>query len=328
MARPLRIEYANAWYHILNRGRRGEPIFADTYDYIRFIDLLQDTSEQWNLRVAAYCLMPNHYHLLVQTPDANISRCMRHIDGVYTQRFNRRHKCDGPLLRGRYKSILIEVDSYLLTLVRYIHRNPIKAGLTQELGRYKWSSHRGYLSGAENWNWLYKNFVLSMLSKNKSDQIKNYRQFVSKEDEDGDEISKVLDKKKWPAILGTANFINMVKEKLFPEKVDEEVPQSRELAPAPEQIKIMVCQHYCINNAELMLSKRGVINEPRNVAIYLTRRLRGDSLKQIGEQFQMQKYSSVSSVIERMKSAMDRDIKLKNRVESMVYALSKSQEQT
>ena len=79
MARPLRIQYANAWYHILNRGRRSESIFADTYDYIRFIDLLQDTCEQWNLRVAAYCLMPNHYHLLVQTPDANISRCMRHI---------------------------------------------------------------------------------------------------------------------------------------------------------------------------------------------------------------------------------------------------------
>ena len=158
MARPLRIEYANAWYHILNRGRRGELIFADTYDYIGFIDLLIDTSEQWNLSVAAYCLMPNHYHLLVQTPDANISRCMRHIDGVYTQRFNRRHECDGPLFRGRYKSILVEADSYLLTLIRYIHRNPLKAGLTDKLDHYQWSSHRGYLSKAEKWNWLHKKF--------------------------------------------------------------------------------------------------------------------------------------------------------------------------
>jgi len=328
MARPLRIEYANAWYHILNRGRRGERIFADTQDYIGFIDVLVDTCELWNLRVAAYCLMPNHYHLLVQTPDANISRCMRHIDGVYTQRFNRRHECDGSLFRGRYKSILIEADSYLLTLVRYIHRNPIKAGLTDRPGGYKWSSHRGYLSRAEKWNWLHKNFVLSMLSKNKGEQARNYRQFISAEDEEVDEISKVLDRKKWPSILGTTNFMDKVKERFFPEKVDDEVPQSRELAPTPAQIKKAVCERYRINDDELLVSKRGVFNEPRNVAIYLARRLRGESLKQIGEQFQIKKYSSVSSVIERTKTAMAKDRKLRNRVESIVSALRKSQEQT
>jgi REP element-mobilizing transposase RayT len=328
MARPLRIEYANAWYHILNRGRRGESIFADNHDYIGFINLLQNTSEQWNLRVAAYCLMPNHYHLLVQTPDANISRCMRHIDGVYTQRFNRRHQCDGPLFRGRYKSILVEADNYLLILVRYIHRNPLKAGLTDDLSRYNWSSHRGYLSTAEKWNWLHKNFILSMLSKSGGERVKNYRQFISAEDEDGDKTSQVLDKKRWPAILGSASFINKVKERFFPEKVNDEVPQSRELAPTPAQIKKMVCEHYCINQDELLVSKRGVFNEPRNVAIYLTRRLRGDSLKQIGEQFQVRKYSSVSSVIGRMNTAITMDRKLRGRVEGLVSELYKSQEQT
>ena len=161
MSRPLRIKYPNAWYHILNRGRRKELIFIDKKDYYRFIDLLKDTSEQWNLRIAAYCLMPNHYHLLVQTPDANISRCMRHIDGVYTQRFNRHHECNGSLFRGRYKSILVDADRYLLQLARYIHYNPLKAGLTDRIDRYLWSSHRGYLSNAEKWNWLYKDFVFS-----------------------------------------------------------------------------------------------------------------------------------------------------------------------
>ena len=135
MARPLRIEYADAWYHIMNRGRRSESIFIEKRDYSGFIRLLKDTSGMWNLRIAAYCLMPNHYHILVQTPDANISRCMRHIDGVYTQRFNRFYQCDGPLFRGRYKSILIDADQYLLQLVRYIHRNPIKIGLTDQLDR-------------------------------------------------------------------------------------------------------------------------------------------------------------------------------------------------
>ena len=199
MARPLRIEYADAWYHIMNRGRRSELIFIHERDYSGFIELLKDTSEMWNLRITAYCLMPSHYHILVQTPDANISRCMRHIDGVYTQRFNRYHQCDGPLFRGRYKSILIDADQYLLQLVRYIHRNPLKAGLTDQLDRYVWSSHMGYMSTAENWNWLHKNFVLSMLSKIKDDRLEIYRQFVSAEDEE--DISKVFKKKKWPAIF-------------------------------------------------------------------------------------------------------------------------------
>jgi len=124
MSRPLRIEFPGAWYHIMNRGRRYEDIFSGPKDYQAFVELLKDSSSAWNLRVAAYCLMPNHYHLLVQSPYGNISRCMRHLNGVYTQSYNRRHKCDGPLFRGRYKSILVSADNYLLQLVRYIHNNP------------------------------------------------------------------------------------------------------------------------------------------------------------------------------------------------------------
>jgi REP element-mobilizing transposase RayT len=326
MSRPLRIVYANAWYHILNRGRRGEPIFTSNRDYIGFIELLKDTCEMWKLRVAAYCLMPNHYHLLVQTPNANISRCMRHIDGVYTQRFNRNHQSDGQLFRGRYKSILIDADHYLLQLVRYIHRNPLKAGLIDDMDRYVWSSHRGYLSKAEKWSWLYKDFVFSMLSKNKNDRLKNYRQFISLEDEE--DISQVLDKKKWPAILGPVDFINKVKERFFSEKIDDEVPQSRQLAPESDQIKRVVCDHYGIREKELLISRRGLSNEPRHMAIYLTRRLRGDSLKSIGEQFQVDKYSSVSSVIGRLNAAMAEDRRLRKQVEKLIFVLNKSQEQT
>ncbi|MBT8370281.1 MAG: transposase, partial [Deltaproteobacteria bacterium] len=95
--------------------------------------MLQEASEEWNIRVAAYCLMANHYHMLVHTPEGNISRARRHVNGVYTQRFNSRHHLDGQLFRGRYKSILVNGDSYLLQLVRYIHRNPLKAGLVDDM---------------------------------------------------------------------------------------------------------------------------------------------------------------------------------------------------
>lgn len=108
MARPLRIQFPDAWYHVMNRGRREDLIFKDKGDYYAFIDLLKDCIEMWNIRVVAYCLMGTHYHILLQTPDANLSRCMRHINGVYTQYFNRSHRLDGHLFRGRYKSILVD----------------------------------------------------------------------------------------------------------------------------------------------------------------------------------------------------------------------------
>jgi len=155
MSRPLRIDYPNAWHHVMNRARRGVNLFVDKADYQQFIDLLQETADLFKVNVAAFCLMPTHYHLMVQTPDANLSRCMRHLNGVYTQRYNVRHDSDGTLFRGRYKSILVEADSYVLQLVGYIHRNPLKAGLVKRLDQYVWSSHKGYLSKAKKWNWLY-----------------------------------------------------------------------------------------------------------------------------------------------------------------------------
>lgn len=158
MSRPLRIEYPGAWYHVMNRGRRREQIYQDEEDYRLFLEVLQDTAKMWNLRVSAYCLMSNHYHLLVQTPDGNLSRCMRHLNGVYTQRYNRRHGIDGQLFRGRYKAVLVEEDSHLLELLRYIHRNPIEADIVSTLAAYKWCSHRGYLANERGWSWLHRDF--------------------------------------------------------------------------------------------------------------------------------------------------------------------------
>lgn len=325
MSRPLRIEYPNAWYHVMNRGRRGDNIFIDTKDYRLFVELLKETAETWNARIGAYCLMPNHYHLLIQTPDANISRCMRHLNGVYTQRFNRTHHCDGQLFRGRYKSILVDADSYLLQLVRYIHRNPLRAGLTDRLGSYGWSSHKGYLSKAKKWDWLHKDYILSMLSRRREDWLRAYRQFVASEDDE--QIIEIFERKKWPSFLGADRFVRWVKETYYSRKKDEEIPQAKELAPSFERIKRAVCDFYGIGEERLLVSRRGVFNEPRNMAIFLTRRLRSDSLKQICDQFEMAKYSSVSSIIERMKALVKKERKLRKRVNKLISELM-SQEQT
>ena len=326
MSRPLRIQYPNAWYHVMNRGRRAEIIFRGKKDYFAFIDLLKETVDLWNMRVSAYCLLSNHYHLLAQTPDANLSRCMRHIDGVYTQRFNRSHHVDGQLFRGRYKAILIDADTYLLELIRYIHRNPIESGLVKHLEKYPWSTHQGYLSDAKKWDWLYKDFVLSMFSDDKRLRRKRYKEFVS--GESPEEINVILGKKKLPSMLGRDEFIEWVKRTFFTEKRHMEVPESRSLAPDVKRIRAVVCKSYDVDEHALTLMRRGIANEPRSMAIYLMRHLRGDSLEEIGREFKIAKYSSVSSVIERIKAMIAKDRKLRKRVVELKEEINMSQEQT
>jgi putative transposase len=269
----------------------------------------------WNVLIGAYCLMSNHYHLLIQTPEANLSRFMRHIDGVYTQRYNRAHDCDGQLFRGRYKAILVDADAYLLQLVRYIHRNPLRLGLVDELDAHEWSSHRGYLSASKEWGWLHKDLVLSMLTLKKSQQRRAYRQFVSMED--FEEISKILGRKKHPSILGSDNFINWVKDRFYSQKQHKEIPESRALAPEIERIKEVVCKAYGVEQEDLVRIRRGAFNEPRHLAIYLTRQLRRDSLTEICREFHMSRHSSASSAIERVKAQISKDRGLRERVDSI-----------
>ena len=118
MARPLRIEYPGAWYHVMNRGAGRKKIFNATPHYELFLTLLEEVSERFGAEIHAYCLMGNHYHLLLHTPEGNLQRSMRHLNGVYTQRYNRMRGTDGPLFRGRYKAIVVDADHYLLHLSR------------------------------------------------------------------------------------------------------------------------------------------------------------------------------------------------------------------
>lgn len=326
MSRPLRIAYPNAWYHVMNRGRRAETIFADKDDYGLFTDLLKETAELWNIRIAAYCLMPNHYHLLIQTPDANISRGMRHLNGVYTQRYNRRHRCDGQLFRGRYKSILIDSDSYLLQVVRYIHRNPLQAEIVKHLDAYPWSSHKGYLSVSKKWDWLFKNRILSILAKNRKEWLRHYRQWVLVAEED--DVSRAINQNRWPVCLGPQAFIDRIKERYGGKKIYQEIPSIRELVPDVDRICAVVCAFYGVEMPAILKMRRGQLNEPRNMAIYLVRKLRRDTLGQIASAFEIANDSTVSSVVERMHKRLERDQELCKRLLKMEIIINKSQERT
>lgn len=147
MARPLRIEFPGAVYHVTARGDRQEPIFLDDRDRLSFIDLLAQALERFDASVLAYCLMGNHYHLVLCTRQPNLSALMRHVNGVYTQRLNRRHGKVGHVFQGRYKAILVDRDSYLLEACRYVDLNPVRAGMVALPREWPWSSYRA-LSGA------------------------------------------------------------------------------------------------------------------------------------------------------------------------------------
>ena len=213
-------------------------------------------------------------------------------------------------------------DSYLLQAVRYIHRNPLQAGLTDNIDVYKWSSHRGYISVAKKWDWLRKNHILSMLSKNRKDWLRNYKKRVSV-DEEG-EVAKKISGKKWPVCLGPQSFIDLIKKTCGAEKINKDMPSMLGLLPDKSQILEAVCKAYDTRSLEILKMRRGKMNEARNVAIYLTRKLRRDTLKEIGVQFDIDNDSTVSSVMERMKKRLSGDRKFLRWVDKIAESINTS----
>lgn len=325
MSRPLRIEYPGAWYHVMNRGRRREQIFFSPKDYNTFISCMLEASAGWNLNISAYCLMQNHYHILVYTPEGNLSRGMRHINGVYTQRFNRTHKKEGQLFRGRYKAVLVEQDSHLLEVLRYIHRNPLKAGIARDLNEFTWSSHQGYLSKARKWDWLHKKFLLDMLTDNESRQKSAYMEFVTQGD--SSEIERFYSLKNLPSILGGPSFKEWVSNRFRHLLHNSEIPESRNLAKAPEDIIALVGSYFRTDKKQMMASRRGQENLPRDLAIYLVRQHSRITLADIGKHFEIDNYSTVSSAVERIKAGRETDSNMRKHLEKIEAEIGKSQQQ-
>ncbi|KAA1164706.1 REP-associated tyrosine transposase, partial [Pseudoalteromonas fuliginea] len=178
MARPLRLEFAGALYHVTSRGNERKSIFLDEADFDGFLQILSEVCERYNWVIHSYCLMTNHYHLLVETPDANLSKGMRQLNGVYTQWFNRKHRRVGHLFQGRYKAILVDKDAYLLELSRYIILNPIRAHMVDNLSEWPWSSWRFVMLETEAPAWLAIHTMLLQFSKYKAIARRKFAQFV------------------------------------------------------------------------------------------------------------------------------------------------------
>ena len=178
MTRPLRLQFPGALYHVTSRGDHQEAIYRDTQDRQAWLATLQLVCTRFNFLVHAYCQMTNHYHLLVETADGNLAQGMRQLNGTYTQRFNRRHQIVGHLFQGRYKAILVQKDSHLLELSRYIVLNPLRAGSVEVLDEWRWSSHQAMLGRVPSPAWLATDGLLRQFGKDRVRAIAAYAQFV------------------------------------------------------------------------------------------------------------------------------------------------------
>ncbi len=301
MPRPLRIEYENAWYHVMNRGGGYRDIYTKKKHREIFLNVLAESVQQFGIEIHAYCLMDNHYHLLVMTPRSNLSRAMRHINGVYTQRFNKEEKTDGPLFRGRYKAILVQKDSYLLQVSRYIHLNP----QVPFLEKYLWSSYPGYLDKKRKELWLKTNEILSMVNN----KVSSYRKFV----ESGlDEETKTFyERKKLPIIFGKKQFRKQMLKDLNPEKRKFSQPDYKQVKDMPtlNEVAQNCAAYFKINEKELFKVRRGRENEARKIAIYGSRVWAGEKLSKIAEHYNCQSHANISNTIRRINERLKLDVK-------------------
>jgi len=200
MSRPLRIQFEGAWYHIMNRGADHKTIFFNTRHREKFLELLGEITTIYGIEVHAYCLMGNHYHLILHTPRGNISQPVRYLNSKFAQYVNLTMQKDGPLFRGRFKAIIISANDYLIRLSRYIHRNPLSANIVKNLSSYKWSSYSFYL-GKTSPNWLITTEILERFSREFN---ASYKQYV--ETSEDKELEQFYNEPKFQPVLGGEDY--------------------------------------------------------------------------------------------------------------------------
>ena len=279
MARPLRLEFAGALYHVTSRGDRRESIYEDDADRQSFLSVLGEVCDTCNWVCHAYCLMGNHYHLLIETPDGNLSRGMRQLNGVYAQYVNRTHGRVGHVFQGRYRAIVVEKEGCLLELSRYIVSNPVRAGMVRSAKDWPWSSCRAASGQVECPGWLNVQWILAAFAKRKSVAVERYKRFVAEGKGQPSPWSSLRNQ----IFLGDERFVEKMQALIDGQKDLSEVPSSQ------RRSKAKGLEFYEASSPE------------RNTAVVNAYRSGGYTLKEIGAHFHLH-YSTVSGIISHHKS--------------------------
>lgn len=245
MARPLRIEFAGAVYHVTSRGDRREPIFTDDADRACLLDVVGQGLARFDAEMLAYCLMGNHYHFVLHTRAANLSLLMRHINGVYSQAFNRRHGLVGHLLQGRFKAILVDRDSYLLEVCRYVELNPVRARLVREAGDWAWSSYRAHVGIAPAPAWLdcdgLHGYLLGHAPRGEADRRRAARRYAALVSE-GRNVDLWHEALRQQIYLGDESFVSRMQALADPHRnIAREVPRAQRQSPLGLDHWLSVC---------------------------------------------------------------------------------------
>ena len=229
MTRPLRIEFAGALYHVTSRGDRREAIYEDDSDRVLFLEIFGEVVQRFNWVCHAYCQMGNHYHLVIETPDGNLSKGMRQLNGVYTQATNRKHHRIGHLFQGRYKAILVDRDAYLLELTRYVVLNTVRAGMVALPGDWRWSCYLDMVGKRSPPNWLATDGLLAQFAADRQEAVRCYETFVS-EGIGKESIWRDLNRQIY---LGDEGFVARMQAQCEGLSETLGVPQAQKRPPAP-----------------------------------------------------------------------------------------------
>lgn len=324
MPRPIRIQYENAFYHVMNHGRARQRIFHGDEFCHAFLKTLEEAHQRFDAQIHAYCLMNNHYHLLLQTPRANLDRIMRHVNGVYTQRFNRLKRTDGPLFRGRYKAILLDSDAYLLQVGRYIHRNPVevKGAAPDFLDSYPWSSYLAYVNRATAPRWLSRDQTYSMLGQKR--RYAGYRNYVAEGNERG--LLEHYEKGNLGSVLGEREFRAEIVAKS--DELDTSAGFARSICQRPDAATVVnvVAKTFAVGTDSVVNRRTGrqKSNLPRKIAMYYCQQAADMSLKSIADFFGLAHPGSVSpavtGVAQRLAAGeLKREVKIIERSLNVIY---------
>ena len=312
MARPVRLDFPNTFYHVLSRGNERRKIFYNLADYSRFLETLGRMVKQFKVEVHGYVLMPNHFHLLVRTQQANLSRALQWLGVSYSVWFNRKHDRCGHVFQGRFKSFVIEDDQYLAALILYIHGNPLRAKLVKELGEYRWSSYRGYLRKEWQEAWLTTDTGLSVFGGSR-------RKFGEVQESQLERVETVLEDLRYGVYLGTEEYAEECLRKLKDES-HREKPQIRRMLRALDIEEVLKKVLKKLGQAEFdpLRATGKKKNQTRDMAIYALKQAGIFTNQEIGRVFGVG-YTAVTEAAKRAEACLSRNDEMRERMQKIDF---------
>ena len=320
MARPLRIEYPDAYYHVCNIGLDNQRIFPSSRYFEAFIAGLEETCFRLNVEVHAYCLLKNQYNLLIKTPEANLSRFMRQIDGLYTQHYQRLKKTKGSLFKGRYKAVLVQPENYLLSLTRYVHLGVKKT----ELNTWQWSSYPAYVNKAKAPVWLIREDVLAQIDATSTKRVARFAEYTAAGVDE--KMAHFYGKKNLSSILGDEKFKSRAKTKRAATKIrGVSRGANAKWRPSCKLIIAAVAKQFKVTENSIYTAARGPgsKNVPRWVAMYLCQELSTVTLQSIAKLFKLKRYGTVSTTVGKLKKEFVENAKMLAVTSKLLKDLSK-----